>query len=246
MKVGLVIIATGKYNCFFDDLYKSCEKNFLPEVEKTYFYFTDDMESELPDNVVRIHREHMKWPFITLYRFKTFNKHRDTILKSGVDYVFYLDVDMEIVDKVGEEILPKADGKSLTCVFHPGFYNNKVVKKPHETNKKSNFFVKEKKRKLYVAGGFQGGEAEAYLDVAKLLDDKIDEDVSNDIIPVWHDESAWNWFLTKNHKKFIAMKPDYCYPQMADRKQFASTYRAIVNIKPKILALEKDHKEFQK
>ena len=52
MKVGLLIIATGKYNCFFDDLYKSCEENFLQGIEKVYFYFTDDMTTELPNNVI--------------------------------------------------------------------------------------------------------------------------------------------------------------------------------------------------
>ena len=44
MKIGVLLIATGRYKLFFDDLYKSAEKNYLPNNEKTYFYFTDSKE----------------------------------------------------------------------------------------------------------------------------------------------------------------------------------------------------------
>ena len=61
MKIGLLIIATGRYKLFFDDLYKTVEKNFLPEHEKTFFYFTDskkDLTKQYP-NMVQIYKKRL-------------------------------------------------------------------------------------------------------------------------------------------------------------------------------------------
>ena len=56
MNIGLLIVATGRYKLFFDDLYKSVMKNFLPNHKKTFFYFTDskeDLTKQYP-NMVQI------------------------------------------------------------------------------------------------------------------------------------------------------------------------------------------------
>jgi len=41
MKVGIITIATGKYDIFVGGLIESCENNFLPDVEKEYIIFSD-------------------------------------------------------------------------------------------------------------------------------------------------------------------------------------------------------------
>lgn len=248
MKIGLLVIASNNYKLFFDDLYKSIMKNFLPKHEKIIFYFNDSNEdlTKQYENIVDIKVSHQKWPGMTLYRYRFFNNARDTILKSGVEYIFYMDVDMRVVGLVDETVIPKAK-KDLTAVFHPGFYNQKKREKPHEKRKKSSFYVKPKRRVVYIAGGFQGGKTKAYLDATLGIADKIDEDKEkHNIIPKWHDESAWNHYLTKNVKRFNVVKPEYCFPEMEDQETFRKHYNTICDMTPRILALEKDHDFYRK
>lgn len=247
MKIGILVIFTGRYKLFFDDFYKTVMKNFLPNNEKVFFCFTDteeDLTKKYP-GVVQIKKERLGFPGDTLYRYKFFNQHKQTILKHNPDYLFYLDVDMRVVDLVSDKILPK-NKKTLTCVFHPGFYNQKKRAKPMEDRKISNFYVPEKKRIVYFAGGFQGGLTEEYLTIIKGIAKKIDEDKKNhNIIPKFHDESAWNHYIINNVKKFNVVNPEYCYPEMSDTKKFKEHYNTLVKLTPRILALEKDHEFYR-
>lgn len=248
MKIGLLVIATGKYKYFFDNLYKSIQKNFLPKHEKIIYYFTDEKKKlDQYTNVVQIYKEKLGFPSDTLYRYKFFNTHKEKILKYEPEYLFYLDVDMRIVDIVDEKIIPKKN-KTLTCTFHPGFYNQNRKKrpKPLEDRKISSFFVPLEKRIVYFAGGFQGGETKEYLRVTENISKKIDHDFNKlNIIPKFHDESAWNHYILHNIKKFNVLKPEYCYPEMEDQQKFKELYNTICHMQPKILALEKDHKFYR-
>ena len=38
MKIGILLVATGRYKEFFENFYNSSEENFLSEHEKIYFY----------------------------------------------------------------------------------------------------------------------------------------------------------------------------------------------------------------
>jgi len=243
MKIGLLIIATGRYKLFFDDLYKSVEKNFLPGHEKTFFYFTDskkDLTKQYP-NMVQIYKKRLGFPDDTLYRYKFFNNARKQILESGVDYIFYMDVDMRVVQLVNEKVIPQGS-KTLTAVFHPGYWNDRRKPKPHETRPISSFYVKPKRRVVYIAGGFQGGKTQDYLDATLEISKKIDSDKKkHNIIPVWHDESAWNHYLTKNVKKFNVVNPEYCFPETSNPTNFAANFGTCAKLTPRILALEKDH-----
>ena len=49
-RVGIILIATGRYISFFDPVYKSYEKYFLPGYKKNYFLLTDS-EQSFGDNV---------------------------------------------------------------------------------------------------------------------------------------------------------------------------------------------------
>jgi hypothetical protein len=242
MKIGLLIIATGKYKFFFDKLYKAIMENFLQNHEKIIFYFTDSNEDESKKykNLVQLKIKRLGFPGDTLYRYKRFNEFRQEILETNVDYIYYLDVDMDIIDNVGEEIIPP-NTKTLTAVFHPGYYRDREKPKPHESRKESSFYVPEHKRLVYIAGGFQGGKTKEYLDVTREISRKIDKDIKRNLMPVWHDESAWNHYLINNVKKFHVVNSSYCYPENADFR----TYRGIKNLSPKIIALNKDHNYFR-
>jgi len=59
MKVGIVTIATGKYDIFIDGLVESCDKYFLPGLEKKYFVFTDSVNIGSPKNVIRVEQKNL-------------------------------------------------------------------------------------------------------------------------------------------------------------------------------------------
>ena len=86
---------------------------------------------------------------------------------------------MDIIDNVSEEIIPPAT-KTLTAVFHPGYYRDREKPKPHESRSQSSFYVPEHKRLVYIAGGFQGGKTKEYLDVTREISYKIDKDIKDD------------------------------------------------------------------
>ena len=44
-RVGIILIATGRYISFFEPVYQSYEKYFLPKYKKNYFLFTDSDKS---------------------------------------------------------------------------------------------------------------------------------------------------------------------------------------------------------
>jgi len=60
-KIGLLVIATGKYDQFIPPLYSSVKKHFFTTDNVTMFVFTDqDIPEE--DGIVKIHQEHLGWP----------------------------------------------------------------------------------------------------------------------------------------------------------------------------------------
>ena len=58
IKVGLLVIATQKYDTFLKQLFETADKHFLKGCDVTYFLFTDT-EKEFPNhNVVKVTHEH--------------------------------------------------------------------------------------------------------------------------------------------------------------------------------------------
>lgn len=208
MNIGILIICTGKYIVFFEELYKSCEQYFLPGMKKTYYVFT---ESELPqtDNIVKINQGFIGWPFDTMYRFKFFNSIKDLLEKE--DYLFFFNANMKCVNEVETNILPNEEQNYLVGVHHPGFYNRPPDEFTYERNPNSNFYIPFGKGDYYCQGNFNGGRSLEYLKMSEKLEELIDNDLSKGITPVWHDESALNWYLMYN--KPLLLGVEYSSPE---------------------------------
>ena len=235
MNVGILNIATGNYRHYFPALYYTIKKHFLPEHEKTFFYFTDYPE-QFPDDVCQFQIERQGFPGDTLLRYHYFTAAKEQL--SQVDVLYYLDVDMLIVDRVSNDILPAAGG--LIATAHPGFYNNYTPTAPlgtPETRIQSTAYIApEEVRPCYWAGGFNGGDSRAFLKMAAAIKHNIDEDYDkNRLIAVWHDESHLNRYLVSNQDIVKTLLPTYCYPESWD-----------LPYDKKILALDKDHDSIRK
>lgn len=225
-KVGLLIMATGKYTIFLEKLVASADKYFLPGHNRTYFIFTDGQVPQA-DNVVRIEQKRLGWPYDTMMRFNVYLKAEPYF--SHMDYLFACDADMLFRDTVGDEILGE-----LVATQHPGFILPSQRHDDYERNSASTACVLDGEGSHYFAGGFYGGTINEFLKIVCICTEHIMQDLQKGIIAKWHDESHLNRYFIDNLPTVI-LSPSYCYPEYWD-----------LPFSPRLIALSKDHKEFQK
>lgn len=235
--VGLLIIATGKYNYFVQGLISSANNYFLNEsgIDVTYYVFTDkDLQIESKRQVVQIHIDHKPFPHASMDRFMHFTNHAETL--ASKDYLFYIDVDCQFVDVVSNDILG-----DLVGVQHCGYVTEKG---PYEQNPNSCFYVPsnyDKEYKVYFGGGLSGGLTPNYLRLSKWCKEMIEKDLANNVMPVWHDETALNRYFL-DHEPTVILSPSYHYPQ-SNLEHYTKKWPHKYH--PKIILLEKKHSEIR-
>ncbi len=200
-KVGLLIMATGKYTQFIDPLIQSARMHFCSNHQVTYFVFTD---GEIPqaDDIVRVFQKRLGWPYDTMMRCHVYAKNAPLLLTQ--DYLFACDADMLFVDTVGDEILGER-----VATLHPGFVGQRGS---YYRNPLSLSYVSAEEGQYYFAGGFYGGRACEMMRIAHTLSMCIDEDLSRGIIAEWHDEAHWNRYCI-DYPPTVILTPSYCYPE---------------------------------
>jgi len=231
MKICILNIATNKYIQFVERLLDNIEENFLNGHEIQCLLFTDH-EVKTSDNIKVSQIEHEPWPIPTLKRYNYFVKEREFI--SQFDYCFYFDVDMGIINKVGDEVL-----SDLVATQHPyqTFYPKE--QRSYDRNQKSLAYVAQgEEGDNYYAGGFNGGSTERFLEMSEVISKRVDEDLKNGVIALWHDESHMNRYLIDNPPT-LSLTPSYCFAEeQLNNPQYP--------YEPKIIALKKNHSELRK
>lgn len=231
MKICILNIATNKYIQFVERLLDNIEENFLNGHEIQCLLFTDH-EVKTSDNIKVSQIEHEPWPMPTLKRYNYFVKEREFI--SQFDYCFYFDVDMGIINKVGDEVL-----SDLVATQHPyqTFYPKE--QRSYDRNQKSLAYVAQgEEGDNYYAGGFNGGSTERFLEMSEVISKRVDEDLKNGVIALWHDESHMNRYLIDNPPT-LSLTPSYCFAEeQLNNPQYP--------YEPKIIALKKNHSELRK
>jgi histo-blood group ABO system transferase len=226
VKIGLLVMATGKYIQFVEPLLKSADEHFCTDHDVTYFVFTDqeiDFFDKVQRSIVRIEQKRLGWPYDTLMRIPIYLKHKEAYI--DCDYLFALDADMLFVDAVGSEILGE-----LVATQHPGFVGQRGT---YETRKISTACVACSEGEQYFAGGFNGGSRDTCLHMYETIAKNIEIDLNKNFIALWHDESHINRYFI-DHKPAVILDPSYCYPGC--RK---------IPYEPKLMALDKNHKEMR-
>ena len=246
MKVAIAFIGTGRYLNFLPQYYEHIEENFLPNTEKTILAFTDGEMEGLPDNVKVYHQEHLEWPFITLKRFEIINKAREEILKN--DWFVFIDADAFVVGKVTEEeFLERCCGSTtdevrLFGVHHPchraGMPPHKQKTGAYETDERSEayFDVSKELPPIYWQGCFWGGKVPAALAMIDEIQGRVNRDLENDIVALWHDETHINKYFFEREFDVYTLGPEYAYPEVFDEH---------CNFEPKIVHLAKDNSKYQ-
>ena len=230
MKICILTIATNKYIQFVGDLYDNIQENFLNGHEIEGIIFTEH-DVETSDNIKVSKIKHEPWPIPTLKRYNYFMQEKDYI--SQFDYCYYFDVDMSIVDKVGDEVLG-----DLVATMHP--YQSFYPKgdRSYDRNPKSLAYVAPgDEGQYYYAGGFNGGKTKEFLKMSEVIADRVTKDLENDIIALWHDESHMNRYLIDNPPT-VSLTPSYVF---AEEQINNPSYP----YEPKIVALKKNHDELR-
>jgi len=230
MKILILTIATNKYIQFVERLYDNIEENFLNGHDIQGLLFTEH-DVETSDNIKVSQIEHEDWPMPTLKRYNYFLKEKEFI--SQFDYCYYFDVDMGIVSNVGDEVLG-----DLVATMHPyqSFYPKE--QRTYDRNPQSHAYVPQgKEGELYYAGGFNGGSTEKFLEMSKVIAERVNDDLQRGVIALWHDESQMNRYLIDNPPT-LSLTPSYCF---AEEQMQNPDYP----YEAKIIALKKDHYELR-
>jgi histo-blood group ABO system transferase len=222
-KVGLLVIASNKYIRFVEPLWRSARAHFLRRHHVTMLVFTNDRDfrPEAGQHVVPV--DHLPWPGMTLHRYRFFDRVAHRLRE--MDYLYYCDADMLMVDTVGDEILG-----DRVAVIHPLFYDKPRATLPYESDPASLACVGPHEGGVYYMGGFNGGRSEDFLRMSAVLAERIDDDARRGIVAIWHDESHLNRYFIDN-RPTVALSPSYGYPE-----------RMSLPFPCRILALDKDHR----
>lgn len=237
MKLSVIFIGTGRYLNFLPKWYEACEQYLVPSIEKQYYVFTDGELNDMPDNINVYHQEHLSWPYITLLRFNTILKAVDSLSKS--DWVLFLDADMLVVDEVKEEDL--FTDKKYIGVHHPCHF---MEMNPHnklpgafETNPNSKAcIIEDDDLSVYFQGCLWGGRVPDVIDMMKELDNRTQDDLSREVIAVWHDESQMNKFFAERRDDVNVLGPSFAYPEV---------FSQCCDFEPTIVHLAKDNSKYQ-
>lgn len=224
--IGVITVATGRYyEKFIPDLKKSIDLFLKIEGHNINFYCFTDHE-EITSDITKFPARYIGWPFDTLLRYAMIKDKLPELMKN--DYLLYVDSDMELVAAVNPEIFTG----SLIAVQHPGFINKKGLIGTYEIEPDESSYVPPENRKTYFQGCFWGGQSVNFKKMILSLSDLVDQDLVKGLVPVWHDESYLNAYLSK--ESVVTLPPSYAYPEGA---QF--------DFKPVVLHKNKPHNQIR-
>lgn len=193
MKIAILYICTGKYGIFWNNFYKTSEQYFYPEVDKTYFVFTDDLElmSRLRSlgNVHCYFQRFMGWPYDTLMRFNIFSTIQDLLI--NYDYCYYWNANAVFVKPIDESVIPFPNtGNEIVLWRHTlGYDHDRPEQFNAEKNPESEAYVQPGTVCHSYGGGFFGGTSKGFVKMSNILRDRVARDLEKGIIATQHDQS---------------------------------------------------------
>lgn len=237
MKIAILSINIGEYDVFWPQFFKSAEKNLFPECHtKEYFVFTDSPAIKEIKNKVHIYKQKdLGWPFNTMKRFHFFQSIHDDL--EDFDYIFFANANAEFLCPISFEII--IDSKDIIMIEHPGYHFVKKENLPFERKKSSNAFVPIKDGNIYVQGAFYGGKKEPFLQMIEILDARTEDDLKNNIVAIWHDESFLNWYAMKHYEKIQILGWQYL-----KYEEYVMPYRPVIVLRNKRKFLSKQNARF--
>ena len=197
-KIGILYIGIGRYACFWPEFYNSCETNLVPEAEKHYYVFTDQTTITPSDRVEVFHQDDMGWPCNSLLRFQ------DVLPHQGPSQYQRLSVLLQCHTLRLLAPLPPRISFLQTKTSRPS------VSRPIQRRCRMNTALSQ--QPVYRLGvpnttipvPSMVERHSLTLTLLETCNAIVDTDLSNGIMPIWHDESVINKFLAdKNYVKVM-------------------------------------------
>lgn len=233
-KVAILYIGTGRYTIFWDEFFKSCEKNLLRNCEKHYFFFTDSKEFESNEKITIVEQDNLGWPLITALRYKILNKVKNEL--QDFDYAFFFNGNMEVIREVKEEeLLPTEEEGYIVAPLHSC---NKRVKSnnefDYERNEISTSYIPYGEGKYYFHAGLIGGRVKETIEMFDTCEKMMDDDIAKNFIPKFHDESVFNKYVLNRPYKILSNY--YIHPTHG---------KPFVKLNPKVKIIQRDKSKFK-
>jgi hypothetical protein len=197
--VGFFLMGTGKYLKLVEQLISSMEENFCVknnQIYVNYFIFTDN-KIWTPNNIKQslhkykiIYRKSQNWTMNTLLRFEMILNEYEHLNLNSYDYLYWLDADMKMVDKICEDIFGDRVG-----TMHADYHTSEKAYPYESRYKMSRAFVDQKHRyeHPYYVGSFFGGSQKEMKSLMKKCLENIQYDLKElNFIARVQDESHLN------------------------------------------------------
>lgn len=196
MKIGILFIGIGRYAGFWPLFHESSEKYLIEEAEKHYYVFTDQDNIQPETGVEVFHQDNMGWPCNSLLRFKMFKRIKERLI--GNDYLFFFNANAQILSPISvKDILPEKEDYAAMCI------ESRPEKMTFESRPQSAAYVAREGAKFYFSGALNGGKCEAFIQLIDACDKMVDADLANGLMPIWHDESVLNRYLSDKKVKVM-------------------------------------------
>ena len=250
MNRSTFMIGTNGYHKFILNLLSSIDSELFKSSQHEIIVLTDAPEDVCASEVYLEFREKIKvveisslgWPDATLLRFKLMLEHWE---HANGQFVGYLDADCLVRDS--ETFLSgpiDAHESLLYFVAHPGYFQSPLWKRlamaspyrgVYESRKLSKAFVPVRRRfGTYVCGGHWFGGRGAIRRMLEELDRCVDQDLEQNVVARFHDESHVNRFLAEGGHKILS--PEWAY---------SSSNRRFRTQSPIVEVIDKDEKWFK-
>lgn len=227
---GLTVftIATNKYWDYFLELLPNLRGFISSDCNLEVIVLTNRhpqgvLETEIENLIVRVFpSEFNDWPKVSLMRYGQILKFEREI---KANKFLWLDVDMLFIKPFDHKIL----NRGIYLAPHPGYVFNlmgflklrdgnkraflkdklrrtlcrQLGRGAWETNSTSTAFVPPKIKRCYVHGAVWGGETTQIIEMCRVVSERIEVDLNNNYIAIWHDESHLNWFHSQFPQKLF-------------------------------------------
>lgn len=206
--VAILYIAIGKYMQFWPKFRTSCERCFLPDMQKIYYVFTD--ASHIPSDerchVTRVSDE--GWPGNTLHRFRFFLQQEKNL--ASHDFCFFFNANACLLKLMTADLLlPSEQENNLVgLTWRPICTTGEAASAgfPYERDPRSTAYIPYQQGTTYYQGGFFGGTAPAMLQLIRTLDACIDQDEKQGHKAVNNDESHLNRYFLDVPPKCLSIE----------------------------------------
>ncbi|WP_352422611.1 alpha-1,2-fucosyltransferase [Proteiniphilum sp.] len=210
MKIGIIYIAIGEYEKFWDIFYPSCQAFFCVDAEKGYEIFTD---SERLSG--------LNYPNVTVYkvadegfvanvssksRFMLSIKNRLVLY----DYIFFLNGNFRFLSPIySKEVVSSSSDFAFTALSFDEYLCKDPDMYPYDRNPECHACIAEGEGERYYQGGFFGGCHREIMEFNRWAVERIEEDLKKGVVAKFHDESYLNKYLI--NKKPHILNDEYAY-----------------------------------